>query len=246
MSTHGALRFGRYAFQPNRRGYCGPPDFEALLHYVSTEHVDGGLLALERQFEGAYPYLVLIARANGLSDPFDDRVVDAYWIGNGFLDRVEPSPFYRSLQERFAPRMPQTEFRWLTAGLQHAARPHHNFHVFDVSRRAGSMRGEQYGLSVEWMDACRVSWGQVVAIDLGHVTVRRRPLTLTHGRLALGPEDTTRVESQLNGQGFVNSIKLGDTVSIHWSWACERLTPSAQSRLEASTRKYLALANQTL
>ena len=44
--------------------------------------IDRGLRDLAAGFEGAYPYLELIAAANGIEDPLDTRVVDAYWIGN--------------------------------------------------------------------------------------------------------------------------------------------------------------------
>ena len=43
-----------------------------------------------RQFDGAWAYLESIARAAGIADPLDERVVEAYWIGNDLLDRVDP------------------------------------------------------------------------------------------------------------------------------------------------------------
>ncbi len=58
--SSGALLFGRYAFPPNRLGYCGPSDSQALLEYVSERRTDQGLVELERRFEGAYPYLKLM------------------------------------------------------------------------------------------------------------------------------------------------------------------------------------------
>ncbi len=105
MSATGALLFGRYAFPPNQLGYCGPADHQALFDYVSSRTVDQGLVELERWFEGAFPYLQLIARANDIVDPFDERVVDAYWIGNQCLERVEAGTFHDSLHDRFANRM---------------------------------------------------------------------------------------------------------------------------------------------
>ncbi|HEY2596788.1 MAG TPA: DUF6390 family protein [Chloroflexota bacterium] len=40
-----------------------------------------------------------------LSDPFDARVVEAYWIGNDLLEGVEARQLYASLQERFASQL---------------------------------------------------------------------------------------------------------------------------------------------
>lgn len=59
------------------------------------------LRELAGQFEGAFPYLRLIALGNDIADPLDAAVVEAYWLGSGLADRVGPAAFGRSLQERF-------------------------------------------------------------------------------------------------------------------------------------------------
>ncbi|MGH7911431.1 MAG: DUF6390 family protein, partial [Candidatus Dormibacteraceae bacterium] len=209
MTAVGALRFGRYAFPPNRLGYCGPTDHEALLGYVASRTVDQGLVELERRFEGAYPYLVLIARANGITDPFDERVVEAYWIGNQYLESVDGLPFSRSLGERFQPRMRGTDFGWLTTKLELGARPHHNFHVFEVYTRAGLMRNEAAAIALETMDSCRISWGTVTAVVGDELLVERPELVLHEGKLALSEARQKRVTRQLSSQGFVDGVGPG-------------------------------------
>src|SRR4249919_2138534 len=93
----GPVRFARYAYGPNRLGYCGPDAADELL----GEATEGGDLRrireLARGFEGAWPYLELIARANGIADPLDGRVVEAYWLGNRLLDGVPVGMFGESL-----------------------------------------------------------------------------------------------------------------------------------------------------
>lgn len=246
MSASGALRFGRYAFPPNRLGYCGPEDHAGLFERVVAGQVDRGLVELERRFDGAYPYLVLIAQANAIRDPFDERVVDAYWIGNRLLDRVAPSAFYESLRRRFLSRIGAGDFRWLAAKLELGAMPHHNFHVFDVYVRAGLMNGERAAPVLETMDACRISWGRVVATEGGTLLVRRRPLRLQAGRLGLGEQVVVPVARHLGGRGFVDGAEPGAHVSLHWSWACEVLGTSALARLRAATERCLRLANRAL
>jgi hypothetical protein len=246
VSLAGALLFGRYAFPPNRLGYCGPDDNLALLEYVAEARPDQGLLELEKRFEGAFPYLCLIAHANGIADPFDERVVDAYWIGNGLLEKVGAAPFYESLDERFRNRMQASEFRWLATKLEMSARPHHNFHVFDVYVRAGLMRNERADIAVETMDSCRISWGRVVAVEGGELVVERPELVLVGGKLALSEPRSMRVSRQLDGKGFVDCVTAGDLVSIHWSWACAVLSQGELARLQRETRHSLALTNQTI
>lgn len=245
-AVSGAVLFGRYAFAPNRLGYCGPDETSTLLEYIAEGRTDRGLLALERRFAGAYPYLQLIASANGIADPFDRRVVEAYWIGNPYLERVNASAFHQSLGERFRTRMDTRTFGWLATKLELGARPHHNFHVFEVYTRAGLMNDRTAPVLLETMDNCRISWGKVVALDGAALLVERRKLVLADGKLALGRPDALRVARQLDGRGFVDDAQPGDVVSVHWDWACEVLRPAALKRLMAATHRYIELANWAL
>ena len=84
----GPILFARYAYPPNALGYCGPPDSGALIGAAAPATDLDGLSRLAARFEGAWPYLRLIARCNGIADPLDPRVVEAYWIGNELLLQV--------------------------------------------------------------------------------------------------------------------------------------------------------------
>lgn len=69
-ATHGPALFARHAYPPNALGYCGPADSQGLLERAGGDGPDpAGVAALARQLAGAWPYLCLIARANGLRDP---------------------------------------------------------------------------------------------------------------------------------------------------------------------------------
>jgi Family of unknown function (DUF6390) len=78
-TSPGPLLFARYAYAPNALGYCGADEPRTLLEYGDAKESDRGLAELARTFEGAWPYLQLIASANRIEDPLDPRVVDAYW-----------------------------------------------------------------------------------------------------------------------------------------------------------------------
>jgi hypothetical protein len=246
MSAQGLLRFGRYAFPPNRLGYCGSEDHAALLERVSEGATGRGLLELARRFEGAYPYLCLIAQANGIGDPFDEQVVDAYWVGNRLLASVKPAPFYQTLEARFAKQLKRAEIAWLGRKLELAARPHHSFHVFDIYVRAGLMRNPQAAVALGTMDSCRVSWGRVKLVEGQDLVVERPPLGLEAGKLSLSRPELVRVAWQLGGKGFVGGVQVGDWVSMHWDWACEVLNADALARLRRATRRSLEVANVTV
>jgi len=237
----GMLRFIRYAFMPNRLRYCGGDDNRTLLEYGIEQAVDGGLPSLLRRFTGALPYLQLIAGSNGIPDPFDARVVEAYWIGNDLLQGVEVRQLYDNLLERFGKQM-QGRTRALILGKAPAgARPHHSFHVLDVHSRLGEL-----GHSLATLDNCRVSWGRVVTVDAGELVVNRVPLLLRHGKLVLADPVVERVTRQVEGRGFTDQAQPGDWVSVHWGWACEVLSEDQLTSLEKFTRHNLAIANQTI
>ncbi|MGI8474851.1 MAG: DUF6390 family protein, partial [Thermomicrobiales bacterium] len=231
----------RYGFMPNRLHFCGPDENRTLFAYGVEGVVDGGLSPLLRRFTGALPYLQLIARNNAIADPFDERVVEAYWLGNELLDGVEVRQLHDALLERFGKQL-QGRTRDLILGKAPAgARPHHNFHVFDVHSRVGELDH-----SLETMDQCRISWGKVTGVDGAELTVERDPLTLVDGKLALGDARTTRVVRQVEGRGFADAAAVGDWVSLHWGWICETLTQRQQANLARYTLGHLRLANQTL
>jgi hypothetical protein len=244
--SDGLLLFARYAFPPNRLGYCGPGDHRALFGYLTEDRADQGLRELAEKFEGAYPYLRLIAQANGVSDPFDRRVVEAYWIGNALLERVEASPFFESLKERFQPRMSGSEFSGMAGSLEKGARPHHNYHVFEIYRRAGLLRDARSTIALDRMDQCRISWGRVAAVQAAEVTVERPPLIMRDGKLGLGRPQPVTVMCQVAGPGHRDELRPGDMVSIHWNWACDRLSAGALRELMRCTRRAVAHTNMTL
>ena len=238
---HGTLRFIRYGFMPNRLRYCGGDDNRTLYEYGIEQVVDGGLPPLLRRFTGALPYLQLIARANGLADPFDERVVEAYWLGNELLDGVEVRQLYDALLERFGKQL-QGRTRELVLGKAPAgARPHHSFHVLDVHSRVGELEH-----SLETMDNCRVSWARVMRLEGAEAIVERQPLALEQGRLVIGAARTERVLRQVDGRGFADEVGPGDWVAVHWGWVCERLDERQRANLERYSLHHLRLASQTV
>lgn len=247
MSVSGPVLFARYAFGPNRLGYCGPAAVDELFGEGTSASADDHLLRrLAPEFEGAWPYLELIAAANGLADPLDPRVVEAYWLGNSLLEAVRPDAFAASLAGRFRPRLQPDGWRWLAAKPAAGGVPVHAFHVLDVFPRIGLMRSGSIEHVVETMDTCRIRWGRVLERDGDWLVVSVVPLLLADGRLTLGPARIERVQGWRDGAGFLGEISPGEVVSVHWSWACDRLSAGQLRRLVGWTKREVALANQTV
>ena len=242
----GPVLFARYAFGPNRLGYCGPEEVEELFGEGTGAGDDPALRHLAQAFEGAWPYLELIARANGRADPLDRGVVEAYWLGNELLEQVSPGAFQASLSTRFRPRLRLEGWRWLAGAPVSGGVPVHAFHVLDVFPRVGLLRSGALDRAMETMDSCRIRWGRVLERDGDWLVVNVVPLAMAAGRLELGAARPERVQAWRGGSSFVADVQPDDVISVHWSWACDRLTPGQLAGLVYWTNRQIRVANLTI
>ncbi|MDT4894658.1 MAG: hypothetical protein QOE97_3693 [Pseudonocardiales bacterium] len=244
--TAGATLFVRYAFPPNYHGACGPPDSQALFQYGAARVVDEGIRDLARQFNGAWPYLELIANATGVRDPLDRRVVEAYWVGNSLLDRVGVRNLGDSMQDRFRAKT-GLQFGKLADAVLAGGRPHHSYHVFCVYPWVGLLGDDRrYEQALMVLDRCRIRWGRVRDVRPDQLMVESRPLLFEDGRLRLGEPALETVERTLDGVGLVSEFAVGDWVSMHWEWVCDRLDPAQLAALRHYTRLHLDVVNDRL
>jgi hypothetical protein len=248
--TDGAIFSARHAFQPNRLGYCGPDEndiiFEACLRGKRSDQLVKAL----QGFRAAYPYLRFIAESIGSQDPFDYRSVEAYWIGNDYLQKIGPGDFYEHLKARFKSKFPKEHIKKLFETKSFAPFPHHALHVFNAfsamgtvpeSFSSGAGSDETVGAL---MDKCKISWGQVVKVDeAGNLAVEYEPVVRREGRLFLEKPALTRVLAEVQGKSFVDGAKPGDWISFHWGFACSILTPPQVANIRKYTLSDMAIAN---
>ena len=246
VAASGPVLFARYAYGPNRLGYCGPDAVAELFGQGTAGRDDRALRELARGFDGAWPYLQLIAEANGRSDPLDRDIVEAYWLGNELLDRVTPDQFAASLATRFRPRLRPNGWHWLGDKPARGAVPVHAFHVLDVFPRTGLLRSGAVDRAVDVIDACRIRWGRVLERDGDFLVTHVVPIEMRGGQFVLGAPRPERIRAWNDGAGFVNGAGPGDVVSIHWQFACDRLSARQLAGLIESTRRQLEIANETV
>jgi len=240
----GVARCTRYAFGPNRLHLCGPDMNHEVLAYLAAGASDDGLTHILRGFQTLYPYLKSIAHANHIRDPFNARVIEAYWIGNELLDTITPRRYYRYITEiKQFKRTPSTNrsFDTLAEKLRHGATMHHNFHVLNVWQ---SMERAQKTDTLENMDKCRISWGVVRRIDGPFLTIKRKPLQSLDNKLTLGEAKSIKIIRHLDDTRFGNEIQVGDTLSLHWDIPCEIINKRETHNLKKYTDLAIALANQ--
>jgi hypothetical protein len=236
----GALAFARFAAPPNALGYCGGDDHDALVGHLRAGMDGPELVHLCRSFEGAWPYLELIAHSAGLDDPLDRRVVDAYWLGGSMLRDVSPTAFMDDLTTRFRPRTAMSEWPWLAAKPTDGALPHHSFHVLEVMPRIGMLRAGQVTALLPSMERCLIRPATVIRTESSGLVVATRPLEIRDGRLAFGGP----VEEHVSGPP--GEAAPGDVVAVHWGWSCGRLSTTQDRRLRRVTADALRRANETI
>jgi hypothetical protein len=241
----GPVLFARFAFPPNRLGLCGPESGRALPEHVRSGRTDPALSEIARGFEGAYPYLELIASENRIADPLDARVVEAYWLGNDLLEHVGPRARYDDLTGRFRARTARREWPWLEAKADGASAVHHSFHVLEILPRIGMIRGGLPPDLTAVLERCLVRPGRVLAVDGDALDVELPNLAFRDGRLHLDPPRPTRLAWAAE-ETFGDVLLPGDDVAVHWDRVSGRLTPRQASRLSSVTRRNLAVANTTL
>ena len=241
--TPGPLLFARYAYPPNALGLCGAEESRTLLEYGTANESDSGLAELARAFEGAWPYLTLIAGANGIQDPLDPRVVEAYWVGNDLLEGVSSNELARHVEDRFKGRVGRSWERIVDA-VAAGAVPHHTFHVFAVYPWLGLLRSGDVAQPLSVLDQCRITPALVEAVEGGTVTALAPSLRWDGRALALGPWQRRNARAQRDGLSFVVP-NVGDWVSLHWDFVCDRLAPAQAAALLRATGRALAAANRS-
>jgi len=231
----GYALFARYAFPPNELGYCGPSDSDVLLRADNASDVAAHAAA----FDGAWPYLRVIAEAAGTHDPMDAEVMRGYWLGGPLLDRIDPAHLLDRLRAAFRGQV--TGWLFDLPGPD-GVLAHHSFHVFAVYPWVRFLdRDATTALRV--LQNCRIRWGTVESVSGEHAVIAARPLTFADGVLALGEQCAERVRWSKQRVSLIAPPAPGDVVSAHWDWACGVLTDAECAALGAATQTTLDLVN---
>ncbi len=232
--------FARYAYAPNALGYCGPP-LGATLRDGSVNEVRNAAT----KFSGAWPYLRVLSKLAGISDPLDYRLVESYWLGGGVGAGLDPQDFFDALLAIIGP---QAGRYWshLTADLACEAAGNHCFHVFGVYpwTRFLGRRMDEHPLSV--LDNCRITWGTVVSCTDADVEVLCRKLAWDGRALALAEPSARMLDVWADGYSAVPDVAVGDEVAVHWGRLCGRLSQEQVRALAESTDRQLRVTSQRL
>jgi len=242
-SNNGLKIASRFGFRPHYLGLCGPKQArqEKLLQkFLQGKVSSGKMRPVFRKFMGAYSYYKLIARNNKINDPFDERVVSAYWIGNKLLDKVKTEDLRKMVAEEFSGPglLPKEIAAQKAAAIPKGSKPHHSFHVLIIGSVTGSVDFKNTGLK----DLCRVGWGKVKKVENKSCTVEYQPL-VGEKNIKLGKSAKKEIVWDKN---LVSELKVGDWVVFHWNYICDKIIPSQKKSLTYWTNYHLRLADRTI
>ncbi len=242
MDKNGLLLCARYSAAPNFFGYCGPDKSSTLIDHLKENSADSEVSNILSEFETLFPYLELIARKNNFIDPYDERAVEAYWLGNQHLLPVSEQEYTAFLTERLAidKKINTSQFASIRESVDSKNFfPHHAFHVFNIFKRTG--RDATFH-TLRTMDECRIGWGKVKKIKQEDndilIFAQHTPLSVNNNLLGLAQPEEKILRTDYKNKAFTDSIKPGDYISFHWGFVCDHLSQQQISNL----KKYTQLA----
>jgi hypothetical protein len=226
----GGVLFARYAYPPDELARSGPTDFEAVFAGAAGGQDPRGVRERAEAFTGAWPYLCLIAAHNGIAEPLDPRVVRAYWLGTGAVRAVPLRALADHVDGGFRQRA-GTGWPHLGAALQPGAVPDHAFHVLAVYPWVGLLQEGPAEPARSMLESCCIRPGRVITVDGPTAVVALPTLEWTGDRLRLGPDEERTLRWRRGGLGLAGDLRVGDRVTAHWDWVCERLPAPAAAAL---------------
>jgi hypothetical protein len=236
----GVALCARFSIATNRLQYCGPSDAAPDLYRAITSD-EGHAEARDHlsRFEALMPYLEAIGRKHGL-DPFDYRVVEAYWVGNSLLDAMDVTDFRALLDALVRRGLPRSFAQRLREHLPEHPLFHHAFHVSFVG--VGNVTGH-VETTLANIEACRPAWGTVIERNGITLKVERSSWTVRDGRLVDGPPVTVDVAFDPR---VLPDPPAGATVVLHWGWPAIETDRAQQAALEEYSRRSIDSANEAL
>lgn len=230
-----------YSFPAFKLGFCGPRGKLAtrvFLNFLSgKKNLEKKIRKILTEFKGVYPYYKLIAKCNKIENPFNEKVVKAYWIGNSLLEKVKINDLRKMIIKDFSgPGLLSKEMAFKkTKEIPVNSKPHHSFHVLIIGSVTGKVK-----LKGKLLDLCRISWGKVikktkVKSKKSKIIVKYQPLiaekTIQLGKL---------IEKEIIwDKTLVPKLKISDWVSFHWNHLVERINEEDVKNLKKYTQMTL-------
>jgi hypothetical protein len=250
-----------YGIYPHKLGFCGPTKkstYSQIYDFLLGKKVfQKEIRKILEDFKGAFFYYKLIAESNKIKDPFDEKVVKAYWIGNNLLEKVKTGDLRKMIARDFSkPGLLSKKIAFKKAKeIPKGSKPHHSFHVLVIGSVAKKVK-----LEGKKLDLCRIGWGRIIRKLKNNPTgslsfrsiqenskfkivVKYQPLVTQNKNFRLGKPVKKEIFWDKN---LVPKIKIGDWVSFHWDHLIQKLKKGEVENLKKYTSFTLKLLESIL
>lgn len=225
----------RFSLPPNSLGYCGKNSASEKFKACVVNGKCGGIENELKQFIVLYPYLRTISKISRLSK-FSYKVIESYWLGNDLLSKAKQKDYGILLDFFEKQGVPDWLIKELKAKKPKKFIPTHLFQVLHVGvgRASGSVP-----YNIETINNCMIRWGKVEKVNKTTAKINLNSLKKTPGiyKLSLVEETFPYIPS------FVQGIKAGDIVAVHWKQITKILTENEASKLSHWTKEVLKAIN---
>jgi len=235
---------GAYSYPPCRLGFCGQKIKESgrvLGSFLKGEKISlVKIRKVLKSFEATYPYYEMIAKANGIKDALDERVIESYWLGNELLKKVNISDIKKLILRGFTGKglLSKEEAERRVSLIPQGATPHHSFHVLVLGSITGRVK-----LAGKLLDHCLPQWGKVLEINKKGIKVLYKPLKVKGKKLFFSEPIKKSVSCDEENLRSEN-VKKGDVISFHWNHFCQVISKEQQKNLSKYTLQNITALNK--
>lgn len=176
-------------------------------------------------------YRFVAWKSPDIKDPFDKKVIEAYWEGNELLKKESKRSFETFLAEEEIPELKWNTFlRFIPGNVFY---PFHNFLI---------LKNFYPGLeNVKEIDNCKVSVGRIT--DVGEAVLKVSYSALTYDKKSKNLNLKAGYEEILK-RGFVENVHEGDIISFHRGPTRRRLNEQKNISIYQATKNAIKLFNE--
>ncbi len=224
----GSLLCARCLFSPQ-----GEKDAERLYQFVVAKDDDTFVKEIIKKYP-VYSLLRLISAKNK-ADPFNLKVVEAYWIGNEFLDNITTDDLGLILKSygRFSSHIDKLLFLNAKLGATERLPAHHAVFVMLQTLDITDVIPH-----LPQINASLIRWGTVHAVYPDSVLMHTACLARDEKYALREQEETIPYDV-----AFAGGIKIGDTLALHHGMAIFPLSLLQLAFLKRCTEKTITVFN---
>lgn len=203
---------------------------ESFLKFLRGSEINRNEIEKAVKFLDSFPFYQLIAWQNNICNPFEEKVVRAFWLGNGLLRKIKKEQLAGFFKENknFPIFLLNKFFTFI------GAVPHHNFDVLWTAKLMMENPKVSIGFLID-INNCLIRGGQVCSFEGESLMVHTHRINFLKGRFFL-----TESKEIIDARLLAENLNVGDFVSIHQGLAREKIEKKTAENIFEITKGALS------